>query len=134
MRRSRLDKRSCNTCGEHDISKLVPDKSRPHGVRNMCRICRCKDQRGGKTRNHHLRRKYGITLVDELQMLEEQKGLCRICKRHQDVVKFKFHVDHCHKTGKIRGLLCNKCNQALGNVSDSIEILYACIDYLKSFG
>lgn len=45
--------------------------------------------------------------------------------------KYKLHVDHCHQTGKIRGLLCQKCNMALGLLNDSVEILETAIRYLK---
>lgn len=46
----------------------------------------------------------------ELKPLEEQKGCCAICGKHQSKLKSKLHVDHCHVTGKVRQLLCKTCN------------------------
>ena len=78
-----------------------------------------------------LRRKakmYGVT-VDELkEMFEKADGKCEICKRepYRALV-----VDHCHKTTKVRGILCEKCNQALGLMNDDIEALRAAAAYLE---
>jgi len=66
-----------------------------------------------------LKNKYGISLDEFKQMVQRQKGRCAICKiRHRDMPKgksrhTKFHVDHCHKTGRIRALLCFHCNRRL---------------------
>lgn len=59
-------------------------------------------------------------------ILESQMGLCAICKRPK-----KLNVDHDHKTGEIRGLLCSRCNLGLASFGDSIEGLEKAIDYLK---
>ena len=64
-------------------------------------------------------------------MYKEQQGCCYICGRHQDEFKFKLAVDHCHETGKIRGLLCHYCNKALGMFDDNVEILQSAILYLE---
>ncbi len=58
--------------------------------------------------------RYGITLLDYYQILKLQKGRCGICKCKPTQVKNKFAVDHDHKTGKVRGLLCVSCNNKLG--------------------
>ena len=89
--------------------------------------------------NSHLKRKYGITYEDYLSMYELQNKSCKICgkselrrnyqeKREQLLPLF---VDHCHKTGKVRGLLCSKCNTGIGMFEDSIENLTSAISYLK---
>lgn len=69
-----------------------------------------------------LRVLYGITVEDWARMFNTQKGLCEIC-----MVGLGFdrttHVDHCHKTGKVRGLLCADCNKGLGAFSDQPEVL-----------
>lgn len=57
-------------------------------------------------------KKYGITFKDKVSMYRNQKEACAICKKHMDF--FKLCVDHCHKTGQTRGLLCQHCNVALG--------------------
>ncbi len=76
-----------------------------------------------------LKKKYGITLEQYEAMFDEQKGVCYICKNES--LNRRLSVDHCHKTGKIRRLLCDKCNMTLGLVNDSQELLKQFIFYLK---
>lgn len=66
-------------------------------------------------RDRQYRKRYGITLADYDAMLAAQGGGCAICGSKKSGPKgFCFAVDHCHKTGAVRGLLCNKCNSNLG--------------------
>jgi hypothetical protein len=71
-------------------------------------------------------------------MLEKQNNLCAICKNPETQLKKKTNkvkmlsVDHCHSTGKIRGLLCHTCNTGLGSFKDSETIMHSAIDYLKA--
>lgn len=85
-----------------------------------------------KLKQHYLKKHYNITLDDYNALFETQKGCCAICGEHQKYFKRSFAVDHNHETGKIRGLLCSKCNTTLGNVHDDISILENAIKYLKS--
>lgn len=78
-----------------------------------------------------LRRFYGLTLEDYNLMFEEQNGCCKICKRHQIEFKRRLHVDHCHKTGNIRGLLCHNCNLALGRFMDNPVIIQSALEYVS---
>jgi hypothetical protein len=84
--------------------------------------------------NARLKYRFGITLEQYNLMLQEQSNKCAICgiteKDHTLKMKNKFHVDHCHSTGLIRGLLCNNCNVSLGGFKDSKEILECAIKYL----
>ena len=74
------------------------------------------------------KKKYGIT-VDQLgEMLKLQDGKCSICKITLDEV---FYVDHCHKTGKVRGVLCQDCNMGIGRLKDDPAILRSAISYLE---
>lgn len=77
-----------------------------------------------------LRHMYGISMDEYNDLFEKQKGCCAICKKHQTEIKKRLHVDHCHTTGKVRGLLCFSCNNALGQLNDDIELLKAAITYL----
>jgi hypothetical protein len=79
----------------------------------------------------HFLNKYGISL-EELNILKEnQKYLCAICKIHEDYTpRGTLCVDHDHATGKVRGLLCESCNQALGLFYDNKEWLNTAIGYL----
>ena len=75
--------------------------------------------------------KYGITIEQYNEIYNKQEGKCAVCGQHQDSLKQKLAVDHDHKTGKVRGLLCNKCNRNLGSFNDDIIILARAIEYLK---
>jgi hypothetical protein len=72
------------------------------------------------------------------QMLRNQNSVCAICKKPESVVNSPLNsapkrlaIDHCHKTGIVRGLLCHKCNVSIGAMRESIELLEAAIEYLK---
>ena len=78
-----------------------------------------------------LKKNYGISLVEYNEMFVKQSGKCFICGIHQSELKRALFVDHCHKTKKVRGLLCHKCNSALGLVFDNTEILSNMIKYLN---
>lgn len=83
-------------------------------------------------------RRYGITLADYNEMLAVQKGLCLICTE-PETAKFKdgrikrLSVDHDHKTGKVRGLLCNPCNRGIGYLRDSLPIIKGALNYLETY-
>jgi hypothetical protein len=81
-------------------------------------------------RNNTLKYKYGITQIDYEQLFKKQNFSCLICKKGNGTT-VRFPVDHCHKTGKVRGILCPACNKALGLFKDNIEALESAIDYLK---
>lgn len=74
-------------------------------------------------------KRYKITKEQYLSLFEKQRGLCAICKGLDNYTK-RLAVDHCHKTGKIRGLLCGSCNRGIGLLKDSFEILLKAHDYL----
>jgi hypothetical protein len=84
-------------------------------------------------------RRYGITWRDFEAMLTAQGNACAICRVPHDPNaparrgKLGLHVDHDHKTGRVRGLLCNGCNRALGFVQDRPEVLRAAADYLADY-
>lgn len=82
-------------------------------------------------RDLHLKLDFGIDVEFYKYILEQQDYKCKICKRHQQEFKRQFAVDHDHKTGKIRGLLCNNCNTALGQVKENIKTLYEMIKYIS---
>ena len=79
-----------------------------------------------RVRDQKLRARYGISLGDYLEMLRGQNGACAVCGGGG-----KLHVDHCHETGRVRGLLCGSCNRALGLLKDDIDSLKKAIDYLQ---
>lgn len=91
-------------------------------------------------KNRHLNNKFGIGLEEYGKLLDSQEGVCAICKGKETRKKrisdepSDLAVDHCHKTGVIRGLLCFKCNSILGRWEDKIEIFKTAIEYLSKEG
>ena len=86
-------------------------------------------------RGKELKRLYNMSLYDYNRLLKEQDGKCAICKTENahTTRANHFHVDHCHETGRIRGLLCHHCNHLLGHAKDNIQILLNTIRYLKTW-
>lgn len=82
-------------------------------------------------RRQNLKRRYGITIEEYDTMLYNQEGVCAICGTEECRVKPSFSVDHDHRTGEIRGLLCNDCNTALGGFKDDARLLRKAIKYLE---
>lgn len=90
------------------------------------------------TVNSHLKRTYGITLQEYEIMLELQDHKCKICfseslnRQWKDgrQSRMPFFVDHCHETGKVRGLLCNKCNVGIAMFNEELDLLTNAINYL----
>ena len=85
-----------------------------------------------KTKNNKYKRQYGITLDDYNKLLDTQNGCCAICKRHKSEFSMALHTDHNHATGKVRGILCQKCNRGLGFFNDDTELMKEAINYLIS--
>jgi len=83
-------------------------------------------------RKHHLRRKYGITIEKYAEMLRLQDGRCAICKTdNPGKGKRHFHVDHDHLSGKVRGLLCVKCNMGIGSFDDDVMLMHMAAAYVS---
>ncbi len=93
------------------------------------------EQRARKTARSkvlHLKRTFGITPEDWQHMYEAQGGVCALCRVPGRVGKHgKLQVDHCHETGRIRGLLCGPCNVALGIFGDTVSALERVLRYMK---
>jgi hypothetical protein len=84
-----------------------------------------------------IKHKYGMSRQEYEQMLAAQNGVCAICKQPNKKrdryggFETRLHVDHCHATGKTRGLLCHSCNAALGLFKENTDSLKAAIEYLQ---
>ncbi len=101
---------------------------------SLCKACSTEKNRYKKTkvqrREKHLIRKYSIFLKDYSIMLIEQRGCCAICSKPEEEESYQvLHVDHCHKTGRVRGLLCRNCNHVLGLMKDNPELLRRAADF-----
>lgn len=89
-----------------------------------------RSQNLARAKGYELKRRFGMTLDEYHTMLDKQGGGCAICG---DVDPYFKHmaVDHCHDTGRVRGILCCACNRALGGFKDKIEILRKAVAYLE---
>lgn len=85
----------------------------------------------GRSRNRAYMGTYGITLEDYNVMLKQQDHCCAICGVHEDDCTVRLSVDHCHKTGVIRKLLCRNCNVSMGLLNEDVHLLQKMIEYLK---
>lgn len=85
-----------------------------------------------RTRVYNAKRNYGLTKETLFKMYRYQSDKCWACLTFEADLKRKLHVDHCHTTGRVRGLLCPSCNYALKHVNDSIEVLERLIEYLHN--
>jgi len=136
--------KKCSDCGEKkSLVDFHCDNSRKDGHHPYCKVCvRARNKKfqqspAGKVsmKKRDIKYLYGITLDDYDQMFADQKGKCAICgkaeirKLNGSVVRLS--VDHDHKTGKVRELLCNHCNAMLGFVNDDTELLKKVIYYLE---
>jgi len=83
--------------------------------------------------NRQLKFKYNITLKDYNKMWLKQEGCCLCCGRHQSEFARRLHVDHSHKTGKVRGLLCSNCNTILGKLKEDLVVLEKVKQYITGY-
>lgn len=126
----------CADCGEQKpIDQFVKNRSKSSGVSSYCKPCwriRIKahaNRRYGGQKNFLLQLRYGITQQQVEAMLLTQNGLCAICRKH-----LAEHVDHCHRTKFVRGILCFGCNRGLGKASDDAALLRRGLSYLEAHG
>ena len=136
--------KQCSICEEYlelmEFRRIV--RGNASGYRSECKKC-TKDyksiyrlsnpERAKKLANNsRLKSRYGITWDSYVTKLEEQGGICSICKLPPSG-KRRIAVDHCHKTGKIRELLCTRCNASLGLMRENVEALTNMIKYIKRY-
>jgi Recombination endonuclease VII len=122
--KSKAEKRKAWPCREPERLKRYMQRYRqenPHIIKAI-------------SRRQHLKIKFGITPGQYDEMFAAQQGLCAICGQPERTFMDgrKLAIDHDHKQNRIRGLLCFKCNRALGGLNDDISLLQRAIDYLKA--
>lgn len=93
---------------------------------------RWKEQNSERFRELNLKYRFGITLQDYENQLNSQDRKCAICEKPSEELEYNMLIDHCHKTGVLRGLLCKKCNFAIGLLDDNVETLKKAIHYLET--
>ena len=120
----------CDRCGfSYKRSKYGYDYSTYDMHKPECNYC--LNGKGFNTRDWHLKVKYGIGQKEFEMMADRQEWKCSICNDPESELERGLVVDHCHNTGKIRGLLCHKCNSGIGFFNDDIRRLYGAINYLE---
>ena len=131
----------CTTCKEIKMLDEFCSSRRPWSVRNrhgknhQCKACNKEYRKTpeGKLsrRNVHLKMNYGIDQAKYERMLAAQGGKCAICPATEPGGKWnRWHVDHDHDTGEIRGLLCNGCNIAIGHLRHNPAIMLSAMKYI----
>jgi hypothetical protein len=90
-------------------------------------------ERTRRNRNNILNKTYGISEKRYNEMFIKQNGFCWICGIHQSKLKISLSVDHNHKTGKVRGLLCTRCNLRLAVFEKNIYVTIKSIEYLRKY-
>lgn len=135
----------CTKCTlEKLLNEFSIDKRQKLGHRPECREC-SRNSRKEKLfiyretnkarlkeikRNSKIRTLYGLEKEDFEKMVLLQDNKCAICSLSVEV---NLCIDHCHVTGKVRGLLCKNCNLAIGNFKDDVELLQKAIKYLEKY-
>ena len=130
----------CKKCGSHDrsysgtcrICKQAYDREyRKHnslvlkeGKKDDYRTNR--DVYKSRALNNHFQATYGLTSKQVQEMKDKQKGLCALCETRP-----AKSVDHCHSTGKVRGVLCRQCNTGIGQLNDDPKLLAKAVRYLS---
>lgn len=135
--------KTCSDCGEtKPFDAYHKDKNSSDGRTYSCKQCA-----NARSRKHHadnkedpeyqrrmrgsyFKYKYGISLEEYEQKVEEQNHQCAICGTPIKTHSNHTHLDHDHETGALRGMLCTNCNRGLGHFQDSEENLRKAIDYL----
>lgn len=124
------DPRDCDQCGK----EYVPKRAAANVAYCSRRCGELARKESGRQRESHLTRKFGITQADYDRMLGEQGGGCWICgagPEQQSRYPTYLRVDHCHETGRVRGLLCEKHNLLLGRWDHDPVLLRRAADYLE---
>ena len=115
----------------HSITKCPKGHYERFVTTNNCAECSKNScaKRSKASKWSRIKKEYGITEEDFNKLINLQNNKCSICKG--ELNNKNTHIDHCHKTGKVRSLLCNKCNQAIGLFNENLEKIESAINYLR---
>jgi hypothetical protein len=126
----------CPSCGETDITQFYVD-AKGRRTNKQCKNCHkasCRERWHSRdwldrwaSRNYL----YGVKKEFLVELYKRQEGKCKICGVKPSTQR-GLHVDHCHTTGTVRGLLCHGCNTGIGAMKENPEILSKAIEYLRS--
>lgn len=146
--------KTCKRCNQiKELSEFFKNVKRKDGVSTYCKPCQLEYQRvrynnpeshernkmdrniylknrKDSTRKWYLKTTYGLTPEQYESLYSDSNGRCYICKEEKE---YYLHVDHNHKTGEVRGLLCNHCNRGIGMLKENIDILESAIKYIRKY-
>lgn len=124
------ERKKCAACGEvKPFDEYGKRKAGAMGIQSECRPCMSQRRSWRRVLDE-----YGITEADFRELEAKQGGRCAICSSLPEERSTRcrvLSVDHCHETGKVRGLLCDPCNRGLGFLGDSEDSLAKALDYLR---
>ena len=119
--------KQCRSCGIH--KPLEGFYQRPSKSKRETECISCEKER---QRQNKLKKRYGITAQQYDEMYAAQSGCCAICGKHQTQLKKSLAVDHDHKTGQVRGLLCFDCNTGIGKLQDDEQLILNAARYIRA--
>jgi hypothetical protein len=115
--------KQCSRCKQVVSLNAFSKNSRMvDGLAKSCRSCKQAEQ---------LKHKYNITIQDKQALYARQNGKCKLCQKPIAFDGKGTHIDHCHETGRVRGILCQDCNTSLGKLGDSATTLYRAYLYVS---
>lgn len=120
----------CKQCSYEKHAAYI-NKSPKHKARAAERAREWREKNPERERDNGRKSRYGMAKGAYAEMLAAQEHKCAICRSPDPGGRGSFHVDHCHSTGRIRGLLCHGCNVSIGHFQNDPNILRAAIDYLN---
>lgn len=126
--------KKCSKCLEEKALEGFYNKRGSHICKECKKVATREWKRAypGYHRKNILMKQYGLSLEQYDRMREQQGFCCYICREPEENNQYgQLDVDHCHSSGKVRALLCSKCNTGLGLFRDSPELLNAAVEYLK---
>jgi len=126
----------CSICSvEKDSTDFPVNSGGRHGLHSQCKVCRNNVSKyrysNGDSYAIRLQKLYGLSVDEYEQMYSDANGCCQVCGISEQENNKRLAVDHNHNTGKVRGLLCGKCNTALGQLDDSLVKISSLYSYLK---
>lgn len=128
----------CKQCETEKSSDMFQkDISKKGGFRPECKECTAKNRKErynpASNRRNNLQKTFGKGVLDTYQELfDKQEGVCAICSSAENGRYKHLSIDHCHDSGKIRGLLCNNCNRGIGLLKDNPELLRKAAEYVET--
>lgn len=129
--------KTCSCCGvEKGVADFYPHKNTKDKLRAKCKQCTSLENKNwavnnpDKKKNAHYRTTYGLSYEEVLLKHKVVDNKCEVCNEEKELLA----VDHCHTSGKVRGMLCTRCNLLLGKIEENKDIIFKLFKYLDERG